>query len=893
MPTQLAIGPFWLSTDTRELVGPGGSARLGDRAFNLLRLLAERRDQVVPKTELLAHVWPDTTVDEAALRFQIVGLRRILSAPHAPEVRILNAAGRGYMLTIGESPREARERQGSSHNLPRENVQLIGRNEEIADIIGRLRSERFVSLIGLGGVGKTSIALAVASRVLGEFQRVGWIDFSSLDDPSKAILTVSTALQIPPGAGDPLLSIVAHLRAHSTLLVLDNCEHVIEQAARLADALLDGTMTARLLATSREPVRISRERIYRVQPLSVPPQAAVGDAAAMLEYSAIELFAERAGTRYGYSLTDADVDAVSTICRHLDGIPLAIELAAGWTEAFPPKLLAAELQAHLLRAEGGPWDVPTRHRTLEATLQWSFDRLKPELKAQFERLSVFHGEFDLEAAVAVTGGIRAEALAGLAELVAKSLVNVRRTDEGAAYRLLLVPRAYAEEKLKQGAHELEARRSHAQVVLHWLHEYEVSLTEVVEFPAWLVRYGAIVDDLRAALEWALSPDGDLEIASRLAHDGAVAWFRLSLPFEGKQHLTETLRRLEALPSRNPQLETRIKTAKAVLTIFSADWTAAEIPSLEESMRLGVDRTTLQLIAWCHWVTCHRLRRYRAALGHAEQFLAMSDPNELPDQLAAERMLSFSHFTLGRLAEARRGLEHVISVSAKRATYSPATRFQYDQVSGSYMLLAHALRMMGDYEGAREAAARSIAVAESTKHSLLIAFTLLWTALVAINLGDPDGADKALDKLEPYIAGRNVDKGAADSFRALTLAQRGLLDEAAAIVRRIFDTDNLEQTWYSMVLLEMCEILARAGEPQRALNILDNAMKKFPLDPEDSSRPDCLRAKASLMVMTFGRAARDEALALLDEGLSQARAQGSRDWEVRILAERERVLELFD
>ena len=889
MATRLSIGPFRLLADSRELTGPGTLVRLGDRAFNVLRLLAEHQEEVVSKRELLTRVWPDTTVDEAALRFQIAGLRRILGATQ-DQVRILNAAGRGYMLTVGETPAVQDDRKPASHNLPRHDVRLIGRNEEMTDVLGRLRSHRLLTLVGPGGVGKTSLALAIGHRVVGEYQRVGWIDFSSLEDTSKALLAVATALQITPGAGDPTASLVTHLARESALLVFDNCEHVIEQAARLANALLTGTTTVRILATSREPLRVSSEQVYRLRALSVPPITTATEAAA-LEYGAIELFVERARARSGYELSDGDAAVVCKICRHLDGIPLAIELAAGWIEAFPPHVLAAELQAHLLRAEGGPWDHSARHRTLEAMLQWSYDRLRPALKVQFERLSVFRGEFDLEAAVAVTGNDPTDALAGLVDLVAKSLVEVRRTDESAAYRLLFIPRAYAEEKLKRGPHEQDARRRHANAVLQWLGQYEASSTNVATLPDWQLKYGAMADDLRAALEWSLSEHGDIELACRLAHDGALAWWRLSLPYEGAGYITQVMKRLQSCVNRDAQLELRLRTVKEILILFSADWVAADLPDFDHA-RTCADPASLQLIAWSHFVKSYRSRRYREALTYAEQFKALADPNSAADQASADRMISSCYMPLGRLKEARRGLENTLNRFAGQVPYSPATRFQYDQTSFSLIILAHTLWLMGDGHGAREAARRSVAAAEATRHSLLIAFAL-WSGLahIAILNGDPAEAEAALDRLEPYVAGKNVDRGAVEAFRGIAKSLRGSHDQAAVILRRCFESEDLKLAWYAGLIGWMGEIVGWAGDPELGLHYLESTLSTFNLDPEDHALPELRRARASLLVMARGAPAKAEALALLDQALSQSRAQGARAWEEKIMDLRARVLEL--
>jgi len=891
MSDQIEIGPYRLATGTRELLGAGPPLRLGDRAFNILRLLAERREEVVSKRDLLAGAWPDSIVDEAALRFQIAALRKALG--NAGQVQIVNASGRGYMLSIARAPEQS-AKSATPNNLPLLDVELIGRDDEIAEVANRMGGCRLLSLVGTGGVGKTTIALAVASRLAGKFRRVGWIDFSSLDDSSKVVVTAATALQIPLGSGEPIESVVALLQQETALLVLDNCEHVAADAARLADALLKGTEAVRLLVTSREPLRLSREHVHRVQPLPLPPANAGAEAAEVLEYSAIELFAKRAHARSGYALTDADARAVSTICRHLDGIPLAIQLAAAWIEAFPPQLLAAELQAHLLRAEGGPWDASARHRTLEATLEWSFGRLPAALRDGFARLSVFRGEFDLDAAVSVLGVERGAALALLAELVAKSLVEVHRSGNAVAYRLLFVPRAYAEEKLRLSPHERDTRKAHALVVLSWLSRHDASLRDSSELKAWLLKYGPMTDDIRAAMDWALSTAGDRDLACRLADEGAVAWFRLSIPYEGAQYLKKTLAQLELATPRNTGVELRIKTICAALMIFSAHWIEANPPPYEEAATCDADRETLKRLAWCHWVVAFRVRRHSEALKYASYFQALADPNEPSEVLAAERMLGTSAFCAGRIKEGIAALERVVETSLIGVTYSNITRLQYEQTSGALVQLAHAYWMAGRTDESWAAGAKAVATAEATGHGLMIAFAIMWgVAHIAAMSSDPDAAEEALDRLAPYLAGRNVDGTAATAIRAIVFGLRGAPDKGAALVRELLDSGGLMTMGYSALIGMACEVLGRGGDPEMALSAFEEAMAKCIPEAEDCALPDIKRSKAVLILMARGEAGKVQAATLFDEALAQARAQGAAGWEARIIESRSALLKHCD
>jgi hypothetical protein len=537
--------------------------------------------------------------------------------------------------------------------------------------------------------------------------------------------------------------------------------------------------------------------------------------------------------------------------------------------------------------------LSARHRTLEATLEWSYDRLPPALQEQFVRLAVFRGEFDLDAAVAVTGGQRNQALAGVAQLVAKSLVDVRRTDVGAAYRLLFVPRAFGEERLRSAPYEQDARRSHAHVVLNWLRDRETAWAGGPQFAAWLANYGPVAEDLRAALEWALSQRGELELACNLAHDGALAWFRLSLLYDGARYVDEALKQLELLEVRDLPLELKLMTVRGALLQFTAHAAQAGLPELDPTTFQNADRTTLQIILWARWLRASRTCRYRAALGFARQFHAVSDPAELADQLAAERMIAVSCWGLGRLEEARRGLERVIGASAGGAPYSAATRFQFEQTSVSLARLAQIHWMQGDFEAAKGAASRAFDAAERTGHGLSIAFALAWGVVqTAILTGDADAAEAAFARWGPYeTVIENVQLPGTNALRAAALTLRGRQAEAAVFARRFFGEDWLETAFYSALLGRMCEILGRSGEPEQGLSHIDTALDRFGQEPEDCALPELRRAKAALLMMAHGDAAQTEALAVLDQALAQARSQGSRTIEVAILTERARLFEV--
>jgi predicted ATPase/DNA-binding winged helix-turn-helix (wHTH) protein len=885
----VSIGPFRLSPATRELSGGGRTTRLGDRACNLLRVLAERRDEVVSKPDLLAQGWPDITVDEGALRFQILALRRLLAAD-GDQVRILSASGRGYMLTVGEAARPPAEEVETAPGGPRRAPRLIGRTEEVGVLAAMVRASRCVTLAGPGGVGKTALALALVDALNAEFPRTWLVDFSSVDDPAKALLSAAIAFGVTAGTRDPIAGIVAHLRRERGLVVIDNCEHVIDAAARLAEALLRETPEVRLVATSREPLRVSEEMVYRLQPLAVPPRAAQQTVSDLLSYAAVRLFAERALAKSGYQFTDADAPAVARICRQLDGVPLALELAAGWTAAFTLKALADDLRAHLLRTEGGPRGAPLRHRTLEAMLSWSFDRLSRERQAQLTRLAVFRGAFDLDAALSVLGGDRSDAVAGLADLTAKSLVEVRHAGQTAAYRLLFMPRAFAEEKLRKATHEREARLAHARVVMRQLSDHAQEGAGAGDGAAvWQALYGSVVHDLRAALAWLFSDQGDLALACDLAHDGALAWFRLSMPAEGVRFLAEAIERLQAKRPGDKERQLKLMILRLTLRVFLGRASPEALLEIDRMTDVALDRTSRQLSAWAHWAVCNSFGRHREALAHAQRFTALAEPDELADQIFGLMITSLSNLGLGQLETALSGLERTVQVCGARNLYSPATLFWTDQLSSSLTELASAHWLMGDLAKARLCADRAVHIALATQHEISISVAIIFgRAQIALLAGDAAGAQAALEELElrPLIAA-TFDRTIIRGFNGAALALRGEYAEAAAHIRTCFEEGGMgfAASHFVFLLGGMCEALGRAGEAELGLLHLDVFHQRYSVDPESVVLPELRRAKAALLVTAHGAAAKPEAEALLHAAFMQARKQGSVAFVRRIEADR--------
>jgi predicted ATPase/DNA-binding winged helix-turn-helix (wHTH) protein len=537
--TSLAFGPFRLLPAQRVLLENGKPLRLGSRALDLLIVLTERAGELVGKDELIAHVWPETFIEDSNLRVHMASLRRLLGGGRPGERYIVNVPGRGYCFVApvrrDDEPADPAPASAPAVELPAPLTRPIGRGEAIAALADKLRRRRFVTLVGPGGIGKTTVAVAAARELARSFaQRVCYVDLAPIADDRLVVRALASALEVglggpAPSGGDPLRDALERLRGTTLLVVLDNCEHVLAAAAPLAEEILRAVPGAHLLATSREPLRAEGEWVQRLAALDVPAAGRPLTAARALDHSAVRLFVERGmASLDGFVLRDEDAAAVAEICRRLDGIPLAIELAAARLGLFGVRGLAAHLDDRFALLGHGRRGALDRHRTLSAALDWSYDLLGDGERALLRRLSVFTGAFTLESAAAIAPDPSAasEVLEGISSLAEKSLLSVDIGGERVLYRMLDTTRAYAARKLVASGESLEARHRHAAYLAQVLRGAAVTW-ERLPSADWLCAYGCWIDDIRAALAHAFSPGGDATLGVDLVVASAPIWSQLA------------------------------------------------------------------------------------------------------------------------------------------------------------------------------------------------------------------------------------------------------------------------------------------------------------------------------------------------------------------------------
>jgi predicted ATPase/DNA-binding winged helix-turn-helix (wHTH) protein len=470
----ISFGPFRLLAERRLLIEGDKPVRVGSRAFDILTALAERAGEVVGKEELIARVWPGTFVEESNLKIQVSALRRALGDGQGGNRYILTVPGRGYNfvapVTLVEPPQAPLHptiAPAGLHNLPLAVTRTVGRNEIVQALVSRLSRQRLLTILGPGGIGKTTVALAVAERMIASYEHGVWlVDLAPLGDPRLVPSAVATMLGLEIRTEDPLPGLVADVRDKRMLLVLDTCEHVIDAAASLAAAVLSGAQGVHILATSREPLGVAGERQYRLGPLSNPQLSSRLTAAEAEVFSAVQLFIERATAIIEeFALTDANAPLVVEICRMLDGLPLAIEFAAPLVAVLGVEGVAAGLDdsSPLLGARRRA--AMPRHRTMRAVVDWSYCLLSEDDQLFFRALGIFTGGFTVEAAAAVAmdgANKRVDAIDRLADLAMKSLVVVDVSGAKPRFRLLDTTRAYAIEKLDESGERGRIGRRHAE-----------------------------------------------------------------------------------------------------------------------------------------------------------------------------------------------------------------------------------------------------------------------------------------------------------------------------------------------------------------------------------------------------------------------------------------------
>ena len=457
--------------------------------------------------------------------------------------------------------------------VPRSSTSFLGRHDELAAIEAALAAAPLVTITGTAGVGKTRLAAEFAVRI----DPAWWVELGSVSE-GRALPAIGRAVAVPDVPGRRLEDLVlARLDESAGLLVLDNCEHLLDEVGDLVARVIRDAPRSRLLATSREPFGFADERICRLTGLATPPAGT--DELSLLEWPAARLFADRArAAKPGYRLDDGEAARVGELVRRVDGLPLAIELAASSVELVSTGDLAHDANAHLAALGHGPHGGTPRHRTLEAAIAWSFDLLDAPAQRLLRRLGVFPTSFDLPAATAVAAD-GDSVVAGVAKLAAASLLVAEPDGAALRYRLLQTVRTFALERLREAGEEDACRRRHRDAYTALAEEVDRNM-HGAGLPAWLPRARREHENFDAALRWSLDR-GDGDAALRLASALAIYWFRIGAISDGRRLLEQAM--ALAGPSTGP---TRLRTAWGRARLAEAAGTADALRLAGDAVAAG-------------------------------------------------------------------------------------------------------------------------------------------------------------------------------------------------------------------------------------------------------------------------------------------------------------------
>jgi len=879
----LEFGRYKLVPGRRELLADGKPLQVGDRAFDVLLRLTEARGALVGKDDLLKAGWPGQIVEENVLHAQISALRKAFAAERD---LIRTVSGQGYQLTA-EVRAGLPAAFGESSTLQQWISELIGRDEQLQQVLDLLTRKRLVSLCGPGGIGKTRLA-GEAARMLLERSagKVCIAKLAPLSDPRLVPATVANALGLAL-AGGPVTPerIAAAIGAQPVVLVLDNCEHLIDACAQLAEALLQHTNAARLLATSREPLGADGEHVYRVPGLDFPEVNAAPDVA--LRSASVRLFLARVRESDPQFASDAAAcSTISSICRRLDGIPLAIELAASRAAVLGIDALSSLLDDRFRILAGGRRTAMPRHQTLRATLDWSHDLLPEPERVILRRLAVFSGPVPLGLASRVVADVKlahAEVAAGIGNLVSKSLV-LRDTATG-AYRLLETTRAYAREKLSAaGELDLVARR-HAeqcrglfdQAVLDW---------ESLPTTQWLAAYQAYLDDLRAALDWAFAVKGEESGAIQLTVAAVPLWFHLSLIDECRARVEQAL---ERMPAAGPVSEDRVMQLHAAhgwslmyTTGPARETGVAWNTALQLAERLGSTDYRLRAL-WGLWAGSINNGQFTEALELARKFhQAAETSSDRADALVGERMMAQSLHFLGEQHEALVSIEHMLSHYDAPQRRSHVVRFQFDQRVTARITLSRVLWLRGKTDQALRNVETGIQEALSLSHSLSLGNVLAQAACpVTLLAGKLDLAERYIAMFMEQAAANtlNVWRIYGRCFSGMLRIRRG--DVAGGVLQLGEAVDELRQAkfvqYLTAFLLAQAEGLAEAQRVEQALLAIHEALARVEGTKERWCLAEALRIRGELALQIGSQT---EAESYFRQALKWAHAQGALSWELR-------------
>lgn len=891
-----AFGPFRLLPMERALLDNGKPLRLGSRALEILITLVESAGKIVRKDDLIARVWPGTAVDEASLRVQVAALRKTLGDGRDGNRFITNVPGRGYSF-VGLATRERTERlaekprpAANGNELPVLLTRVIGRSSVIGTVADQLNRRRLITIVGPGGIGKTTIAAAVADAVRASYPDGVWfVGLAALASSELVPSALGSVFGIPLPGVNPVSGLAAWLRDKHALIVVDNCEHLVGAVAAVVAEVLKSAPRVSILATSREPLRTEGEWRHRLAPLDFPADSSAIAPSEALQYPAVQLFAERAvATADEFAIEDADIPTVVDICRRLDGVPLALELAAAHVGVLGVKGLAARLDDRFALLIQGRRTALPRHQTLRATLDWSYGLLPEAEQVILRRLAAFQGEFTMDAASVVAGGapLAAESVVnGVANLVDKSLAVADISGDTTYYHLLEMTRTYALERLRESGERDEVMQLHAQYYRDLFAQGQAGAPSRSR-GEWMTEYGRQIANLRAALAWCFSTGGEPSLGVSLAAAATDFWIALSLLSECCDWGSKAVAHLGAAEGTREEMMLQCGLGQALTYSrgMQSDARTAFARALALSEQLGDADHQFRAI-YGLWLFALRVVDFKECMLQSRKCELLGQATGDPLATAtADYAFGVTRYYLAEHAAAAAHLQRAHTTYPIAMRSGDPIRYGTDLLSVTLCYQAVTFWSLGFPEQAYLAGREAIREARSVDYAVSLCIALAApSSILLVKIGKFDEAERCIDELidhsgkhslTPYHAFGLCSKGGL-------LAARGDLAEAEKLLR-LGLLRSREVAYYLFDAFfqgELASVLAAAGRIDEGVAEIDAALAYAEKSESLWCMPELLRIKGELLVRRSdakGGAAEEWFVRSRD----LARKQDALAWELR-------------